>query len=277
MPGVNVASWAEVSEVQPRLSTVGFLFSRGRKGLWLTKKPRTSGLFTGYRHISHGALPRLFSQLFLKPAQDSALRAARCQAAAAPRPSRSRSRSRSALSRRGRGSRAARCALRPRTPFPALRVYFPVQPLPRQERREREVRERGPGRAPRGRVRAEPPPLLFQVYPEPRTEGECLSNIREFLRGCGASLRLEVSGAPREGAVGPAGPAGSVPGGAALPPSCLCADKMVAAAPPSPCRGSGAAGSGAALRFGSAPSRAGLRVGLVEEPGCGAPGCSPCP
>lgn len=37
------------------------------------------------------------------------------------------------------------------------------------------------------------PPLLLQVYPEPRTEGECLSNIREFLRGCGASLRLEVS------------------------------------------------------------------------------------
>lgn len=121
---------------------------------------------------------------------------------AALRPSRSRSRSRSALNRRGRGSRAVRCALRPRTPFPALRVYFPVQPLPSQERREREVRERGPGRAPRGWVRAEPPPLLFQVYPEPRTEGECLSNIREFLRGCGASLRLEVSGAPREGAAG---------------------------------------------------------------------------
>lgn len=37
------------------------------------------------------------------------------------------------------------------------------------------------------------PPLLLQVYPEPRTESECLSNIREFLRGCGASLRLEVS------------------------------------------------------------------------------------
>ncbi|NWT00299.1 ARHG7 factor, partial [Mionectes macconnelli] len=36
------------------------------------------------------------------------------------------------------------------------------------------------------------PPLLLQVYPEPRTEGECLSNIREFLRGCGASLRLET-------------------------------------------------------------------------------------
>ncbi|OXB78314.1 UNVERIFIED_CONTAM: hypothetical protein H355_006686 [Colinus virginianus] len=30
------------------------------------------------------------------------------------------------------------------------------------------------------------------VYPEPRTESECLSNIREFLRGCGASLRLET-------------------------------------------------------------------------------------
>uniref|UniRef100_A0A8C3KTJ9 Rho guanine nucleotide exchange factor 7 n=1 Tax=Calidris pygmaea TaxID=425635 RepID=A0A8C3KTJ9_9CHAR len=37
-----------------------------------------------------------------------------------------------------------------------------------------------------------PPPLLLQVYPEPRTESECLSNIREFLRGCGASLRLET-------------------------------------------------------------------------------------
>lgn len=33
---------------------------------------------------------------------------------------------------------------------------------------------------------------VLQVYPEPRSEGECLSNIREFLRGCGASLRLEV-------------------------------------------------------------------------------------
>nr|XP_055216693.1 rho guanine nucleotide exchange factor 7 isoform X11 [Gorilla gorilla gorilla] len=30
-----------------------------------------------------------------------------------------------------------------------------------------------------------------RVYPEPRSESECLSNIREFLRGCGASLRLE--------------------------------------------------------------------------------------
>uniref|UniRef100_G1R971 Rho guanine nucleotide exchange factor 7 n=1 Tax=Nomascus leucogenys TaxID=61853 RepID=G1R971_NOMLE len=30
------------------------------------------------------------------------------------------------------------------------------------------------------------------VYPEPRSESECLSNIREFLRGCGASLRLET-------------------------------------------------------------------------------------
>lgn len=34
--------------------------------------------------------------------------------------------------------------------------------------------------------------LLLQVYPEPRTENECLSNIREFLRACGATLRLEV-------------------------------------------------------------------------------------
>uniref|UniRef100_A0A3Q2ILZ2 Rho guanine nucleotide exchange factor 7 n=2 Tax=Equus TaxID=9789 RepID=A0A3Q2ILZ2_HORSE len=33
---------------------------------------------------------------------------------------------------------------------------------------------------------------LLSVYPEPRSEGECLSNIREFLRGCGASLRLET-------------------------------------------------------------------------------------
>ncbi|KAG8517004.1 Rho guanine nucleotide exchange factor 7, partial [Galemys pyrenaicus] len=54
-------------------------------------------------------------------------------------------------------------------------------------------------RPPRGR--AAPPPLrpprcfVLQVYPEPRSESECLSNIREFLRGCGASLRLEVSGA----------------------------------------------------------------------------------
>nr|XP_055216691.1 rho guanine nucleotide exchange factor 7 isoform X8 [Gorilla gorilla gorilla] len=31
-----------------------------------------------------------------------------------------------------------------------------------------------------------------RVYPEPRSESECLSNIREFLRGCGASLRLEL-------------------------------------------------------------------------------------
>lgn len=36
---------------------------------------------------------------------------------------------------------------------------------------------------------------VLQVYPEPRSESECLSNIREFLRACGASLRLEVSGA----------------------------------------------------------------------------------
>lgn len=38
---------------------------------------------------------------------------------------------------------------------------------------------------------------VLQVYPEPRCESECLSNIREFLRGCGASLRLEVSGPGR--------------------------------------------------------------------------------
>ncbi|GAB1292985.1 Rho guanine nucleotide exchange factor 7 [Apodemus speciosus] len=31
-----------------------------------------------------------------------------------------------------------------------------------------------------------------KVYPEPRNESECLSNIREFLRACGASLRLET-------------------------------------------------------------------------------------
>ncbi|RMC06557.1 hypothetical protein DUI87_15994 [Hirundo rustica rustica] len=36
------------------------------------------------------------------------------------------------------------------------------------------------------------PGTIDKVYPEPRTEGECLSNIREFLRGCGASLRLEL-------------------------------------------------------------------------------------
>uniref|UniRef100_A0A8C2TWL0 Rho guanine nucleotide exchange factor 7 n=2 Tax=Coturnix japonica TaxID=93934 RepID=A0A8C2TWL0_COTJA len=36
------------------------------------------------------------------------------------------------------------------------------------------------------------PGSIEKVYPEPRTEGECLSNIREFLRGCGASLRLET-------------------------------------------------------------------------------------
>ncbi|XP_068783375.1 rho guanine nucleotide exchange factor 7 isoform X8 [Struthio camelus] len=36
------------------------------------------------------------------------------------------------------------------------------------------------------------PGTIEKVYPEPRTEGECLSNIREFLRGCGASLRLET-------------------------------------------------------------------------------------
>nr|XP_030712583.1 rho guanine nucleotide exchange factor 7 isoform X3 [Globicephala melas]XP_033699611.1 rho guanine nucleotide exchange factor 7 isoform X3 [Tursiops truncatus] len=36
------------------------------------------------------------------------------------------------------------------------------------------------------------PGTIEKVYPEPRSEGECLSNIREFLRGCGASLRLET-------------------------------------------------------------------------------------
>ncbi|XP_057562950.1 rho guanine nucleotide exchange factor 7 isoform X2 [Hippopotamus amphibius kiboko] len=35
------------------------------------------------------------------------------------------------------------------------------------------------------------PGTIEKVFPEPRSEGECLSNIREFLRGCGASLRLE--------------------------------------------------------------------------------------
>ncbi|XP_075774669.1 rho guanine nucleotide exchange factor 7 isoform X1 [Pelodiscus sinensis] len=35
------------------------------------------------------------------------------------------------------------------------------------------------------------PGTIDKVYPEPRTESECLSNIREFLRGCGATLRLE--------------------------------------------------------------------------------------
>ncbi|XP_024204118.1 rho guanine nucleotide exchange factor 7 isoform X21 [Pan troglodytes] len=35
------------------------------------------------------------------------------------------------------------------------------------------------------------PGTIEKVYPEPRSESECLSNIREFLRGCGASLRLE--------------------------------------------------------------------------------------
>nr|XP_054521544.1 rho guanine nucleotide exchange factor 7 isoform X12 [Pan troglodytes] len=36
------------------------------------------------------------------------------------------------------------------------------------------------------------PGTIEKVYPEPRSESECLSNIREFLRGCGASLRLEL-------------------------------------------------------------------------------------
>lgn len=58
------------------------------------------------------------------------------------------------------------------------------------------------------RVCAERLCSVLQVYPEPRSESECLSNIREFLRGCGASLRLEVSG----GARGPRGPARGPPG-----------------------------------------------------------------
>ncbi|XP_037384579.1 rho guanine nucleotide exchange factor 7 isoform X3 [Talpa occidentalis] len=36
------------------------------------------------------------------------------------------------------------------------------------------------------------PGSIERVFPEPRSESECLSNIREFLRGCGASLRLET-------------------------------------------------------------------------------------
>uniref|UniRef100_A0A670JAU1 Rho guanine nucleotide exchange factor 7 n=1 Tax=Podarcis muralis TaxID=64176 RepID=A0A670JAU1_PODMU len=36
------------------------------------------------------------------------------------------------------------------------------------------------------------PGTIDKVYPEPRTESECLSNIREFLRACGATLRLET-------------------------------------------------------------------------------------
>uniref|UniRef100_A0A6I8NLJ7 Rho guanine nucleotide exchange factor 7 n=1 Tax=Ornithorhynchus anatinus TaxID=9258 RepID=A0A6I8NLJ7_ORNAN len=36
------------------------------------------------------------------------------------------------------------------------------------------------------------PGTIDKVYPEPRGESECLSNIRQFLRGCGASLRLET-------------------------------------------------------------------------------------
>ncbi|XP_049992869.1 rho guanine nucleotide exchange factor 7 isoform X6 [Microtus pennsylvanicus] len=36
------------------------------------------------------------------------------------------------------------------------------------------------------------PGTIEKVYPEPRNESECLSNIREFLRACGASLRLET-------------------------------------------------------------------------------------
>ncbi|NXX19764.1 ARHG7 factor, partial [Podargus strigoides] len=61
------------------------------------------------------------------------------------------------------------------------------------------------------------PGTIDKVYPEPRTEGECLSNIREFLRGCGASLRLEVS--RRGGGQRPAGPGGGArAGGARLAP-----------------------------------------------------------
>ena len=53
---------------------------------------------------------------------------------------------------------------------------------------------------------------VLQVYPEPRSEGECLSNIREFLRGCGASLRLEV----RPGRGGRGGARGRRPGARAV-------------------------------------------------------------
>lgn len=34
--------------------------------------------------------------------------------------------------------------------------------------------------------------FLFQIYPEPKNDGECLSNIKEFLKGC-TSFRVEVS------------------------------------------------------------------------------------
>uniref|UniRef100_A0AAY4DEZ8 Rho guanine nucleotide exchange factor 7 n=1 Tax=Denticeps clupeoides TaxID=299321 RepID=A0AAY4DEZ8_9TELE len=37
------------------------------------------------------------------------------------------------------------------------------------------------------------PGSVDKIYQDPRTEGECLRNIREFLRGC-AAFRLEVSG-----------------------------------------------------------------------------------
>uniref|UniRef100_A0A8B9LVS6 Rho guanine nucleotide exchange factor (GEF) 7b n=1 Tax=Astyanax mexicanus TaxID=7994 RepID=A0A8B9LVS6_ASTMX len=37
------------------------------------------------------------------------------------------------------------------------------------------------------------PGLNFMVFQEPRTDSECLSNIREFLKGCCASFRVEVS------------------------------------------------------------------------------------
>ena len=36
---------------------------------------------------------------------------------------------------------------------------------------------------------------VLQVYPVPRSKGECLSNILEFLRGCQVSLQLETSDA----------------------------------------------------------------------------------
>lgn len=49
---------------------------------------------------------------------------------------------------------------------------------------------------------------MLQVYPEPRNESECLSNIREFLRACGASLRLEVG----ERGAGPGRDAGGLVG-----------------------------------------------------------------
>ncbi|GCB76455.1 hypothetical protein scyTo_0015490, partial [Scyliorhinus torazame] len=32
---------------------------------------------------------------------------------------------------------------------------------------------------------------MFQIHQEPKSETECLSNIKEFLKGCGA-LRVET-------------------------------------------------------------------------------------